>query len=62
MLFMYYSRKEGSLDLYQLRTFYHLAQVGSFTRAAEALGVTQSAVSHSIRKLEESITPPVVAS
>lgn len=42
------------LDLSQLRTFYVLAQAQSFTRAADRLGRTQSAVSHAIRKLEES--------
>ena len=36
-----------------LRTFEVCAQLLSFTRAAEALNVTQAAVSHQIRQLEE---------
>ncbi len=43
-----------NLDLGQLRTFHVLAQQKSFTRAAGKLFVTQSAVSHAIRKLEAS--------
>lgn len=40
------------LDLYQLRAFYALSQTLSFTRAAGRLHVSQSAVSHAIKKLE----------
>lgn len=40
------------LDLYQLRAFFTLAQTLSFTRAAERIHVSQSAVSHAIKKLE----------
>ncbi|MEG0557047.1 MAG: LysR family transcriptional regulator [Comamonas sp.] len=36
----------------QLEIFSVLAQVGSFSRAAAALGITQSAVSHAIKQLE----------
>ncbi|MCX5784823.1 MAG: LysR family transcriptional regulator [Elusimicrobia bacterium] len=43
-----------SLDLYQLRTFFTVAQTLNFTEAARRLYVTQSAVSHSVRKLERS--------
>jgi DNA-binding transcriptional LysR family regulator len=42
------------LDLYQLRTFFTVAQTLNFTAAARKLYVTQSAVSHSIKKLERS--------
>ncbi len=39
-------------DLRQVRSLVAVAETESFTRAAEKLGVTQSAVSHSIRALE----------
>ena len=40
------------LDLAQLRTFYTLAQAGSFTACARRLNRTQSAVSHAMTMLE----------
>lgn len=40
------------LDSWQLRAFSTLARTGSFTRTAQELHLTQSAVSHAIRKLE----------
>lgn len=43
------------MDLYQLRTFFVLAKIKNFTKAAESLFVTQSAVSHAVKKLESSI-------
>ncbi len=43
------------IDSRQLRAFATLARLGSFTRAAAELCLTQSAVSHSIRSLEESL-------
>lgn len=49
------------LDLYQLRTFYALSQTLSFTRAAGRIHVSQSAVSHAIRKLETSAGCELVA-
>jgi DNA-binding transcriptional LysR family regulator len=45
----------ATLDLDQLRTFIAIAETGSFTRAAEAVFKTQSAVSMQIRRLEERI-------
>jgi len=42
----------NQLDLYQLRAFHALGITGSFTRAAQRLALTQSAVSHAIAKLE----------
>jgi len=42
----------NQLDLYQLRAFHALGTTGSFTRAAQRLHVTQSAISHAIAKLE----------
>ncbi|MCP4023010.1 MAG: LysR family transcriptional regulator [Desulfobacteraceae bacterium] len=43
------------MDLYHLKTFFTLAKAESFTKAAELLFVTQSAVSHAIKKLEASL-------
>ena len=43
------------LDSRQLRAFTALARTGSFTLAAKELFLTQSAVSHSMRALEESV-------
>ncbi|ADZ71909.1 LysR substrate-binding domain-containing protein [Polymorphum gilvum] len=45
----------GMLDLDQLRTFVAIAEYGSFTRAAEMVHKTQSAVSMQMRRLEERI-------
>ena len=41
------------LELHQLRTFCHVVQEASFSRAAQALHLTQPAVSQQIRVLEE---------
>lgn len=41
------------MDIKRLRYFTELAQVGNFTRAAAQLGIAQSALSMSIRKLED---------
>lgn len=37
----------------QLRAFHHVATCGGFSRAAEALGLTQPAISDQVRKLED---------
>ena len=42
-----------------LRTFVKTVETGSFTRAAEAVGRTQSAVSLQIRRLEEMLDAPL---
>jgi DNA-binding transcriptional LysR family regulator len=42
-----------NLDMDILRTFIAIADTGSFTRAAEEVGRTQSAVSMQVRRLEE---------
>ena len=47
------------MDLSQLEVFVAVAQEGRFSRAAEKLHRTQSAVSQSIRKLEEEIGEPL---
>ena len=43
------------LDIDQLRTFIAIVDVGSFTRAAEEVNKTQSAVSMQMRRLEERV-------
>src|SRR6266516_5440895 len=43
------------LDSRQLRAFVTLARTGSFTLAAKELFLSQSAVSHSMRALEEEV-------
>ena len=43
------------IDSRQLRAFVSLARHGSFTTAAKELFLTQSAVSHSLRALEEDL-------
>jgi DNA-binding transcriptional LysR family regulator len=47
------------LDLDQLRTFVAIAESGSFTRAADVVHKTQSAVSMQMRRLEERIGKPI---
>ena len=49
----------ATLDLDQLRTFVAIAETGSFTRAAEVVFKTQSAVSMQMRRLEERIGKPI---
>ena len=44
-----------SLDSRQLRAFVVLARTGSFTETARELHLTHSAISHTIRSLEESV-------
>jgi DNA-binding transcriptional LysR family regulator len=41
------------------RAFLAVAQSGSFSKAAEKLGVTQPAVSHAVRRLEERLGGPL---
>ena len=40
------------MEIRQLETFVHVAQLQSFSRAAEVLGYTQSAITVQIRLLE----------
>ena len=47
------------LDVDQLKTFIAIADAGSFTRAAEAIHKTQSAVSMQMKKLEERLGKPI---
>ena len=48
------------LDPDLLRSFVLIAEGGSFTRAAQAVGRTQSAVSMQIRRLEETLGQPLL--
>ncbi len=48
------------LDLARLEVFFEAARCGSYTAAAGRLNVTQSAVSHAIRKLEEDLGRPLI--
>ncbi|MES0131514.1 LysR substrate-binding domain-containing protein [Mesorhizobium sp. M0029] len=50
---------KAPLDLDQLQTFISIADTGSFTRAAEEVLRTQSAVSMQMRRLEERIGKPL---
>jgi DNA-binding transcriptional LysR family regulator len=49
------------LDIDQLRTFVAIAETGSFTKAAEVVHKTQSAVSMQMKRLEERIERPIFA-
>ena len=49
-----------ALDLELLRTLVHIAEEGSFTRAAERVGRTQSAVTLQVQKLEGLVGHPLV--
>src|ERR1051325_11166778 len=49
------------IDVDQLRTFIAIAETGSFTRAAEVVNKTQSAVSMQMKLLEERIERPIFA-
>ena len=48
------------MDLNKLNTFYILAQVKSYSKCAQKRFVTQSAVSHAIKTLEESLNLTLV--
>src|SRR5919205_65489 len=47
------------MELSQLRTFREVAEALSFTRAAQKLNMTQSAVSHQIKALETELGEPL---
>ncbi|HXB20065.1 MAG TPA: LysR family transcriptional regulator [Candidatus Solibacter sp.] len=47
------------MEIHQLRYFYAVARVRSFTRAAEELGIGQSSLSQQIRTLEKKIGTPL---
>ncbi len=49
------------LDVDQLRTFIAIAETGSFTRAADVVNKTQSAVSMQMKRLEERLERAIFA-
>lgn len=49
-----------SFDLRTLDVFTHVANGGSMTAAARALGLTQSAVSQSVQRLEDALNAPLI--
>src|SRR3954470_19598593 len=49
------------IDIDQLRTFIAIAETGSFTKAAEIVHKTQSAVSMQMKRLEERLGRPIFA-
>ena len=49
------------IDVDQLRTFIAIVETGSFTKAAEVVHKTQSAVSMQMKRLEERLNRPVFA-
>src|SRR5580698_3349000 len=52
--------RTANLDLDLLRSFVHIAETGSFTRAGEIVGRTQSAVSMQMRRLETIAGKPLL--
>jgi len=48
------------MDIKQLRALQAIAESGSFSEAAQRLGITQSALSHQIRNLEEDLEETLV--
>ncbi|HEX2197055.1 MAG TPA: LysR family transcriptional regulator [Burkholderiales bacterium] len=48
------------MDLRQLDYFVHVAELGSFSRAAALLSIAQSALSHRVRKLEVELKQPLL--
>lgn len=53
------SRKETAMELNQLEYFRALAGIRHFTRAAEEIAISQSALSRSVRRLEEELGTPL---
>ena len=51
--------QKGQMDWDKLRIFYAAAQEGSFTRAGEVLGMSQSAVSRQVSALETELGTPL---
>ncbi|MGE3145480.1 MAG: LysR substrate-binding domain-containing protein [Pseudorhodoplanes sp.] len=49
------------IDVDQLRTFIAIAETGSFTKAADVVHKTQSAVSMQMKRLEERLQKPIFA-
>lgn len=54
------SARKVTMELDQLRNFLRVAELGNFTRAAEAIGLSQPALSRSIQRLEEELGQPIL--
>ena len=52
--------KREMTDLKSMQYFVQVAELGSFSRAADALNLTQPAVSRLVRKLEKDIGLPLL--
>jgi DNA-binding transcriptional LysR family regulator len=52
-------RHEAAVDWDKIRIFYNVAEAGSFTRAGDNLGLSQSAVSRQISALERELKAPL---
>lgn len=50
-----FDNQEKKMELRNLITFTHVAELGSFTKAAEQLGYSQSTISFQIKQLEEEL-------
>jgi LysR family transcriptional regulator, nitrogen assimilation regulatory protein len=48
------------MDIKKLRYFVHVADLGSFTKAASLLSIAQSALSHQVRQLETELEVPLL--
>ena len=53
------NRYKQIMEINHIRSFYAVARTGSFTRAAEELGIAQPSLSQQIRTLEKSIGTPL---
>lgn len=51
---------DQNMEIDQLRHFLKVAELGNFTRAAEAIGLSQPALSRSVARLEEELGQPVL--
>jgi DNA-binding transcriptional LysR family regulator len=49
------SKREKTIEIYQLRTFATVAELGQLTRAAEALHLSQPAITAQIKALEDEV-------
>ncbi|HEX3398776.1 MAG TPA: LysR family transcriptional regulator, partial [Acetobacteraceae bacterium] len=47
--------RERAFDLRELRYFHSVARTGNFGRSARELNISQPAISHQMRKLEEGL-------
>ena len=48
------------MDTQAIKTFIQVANLGSFTKASEVVGYTQSGISHMMQSLEEEVGFPLM--